>query len=441
MIPSLIIAGLIILNGLFVAAEFAIVGSPRARIEQLAREGNRLAGFVHRVLGNARRQDRYIATAQLGITSASLALGMYGEHLLAEWLARQLEGLGDLRWIPAHSVASVAAVTFLTYLHVVIGEMVPKSLALQTPARVAMVVAVPMRVIELAFYPFVVALNGLGNGLVRLMGIRRTAGGEERYRTADELAFIVAESRAGGLLAREPARVIQELLEFGDLTAGDVLVPRTRMVALPLGADGADVARILETERHTRYPVTDGGPDQIIGVVHVKDLLAALPVDGRLTRDLVREAPFIPATFPLDRILAAMRGARSHLAVVMDEHGGTAGILTLEDLFEEVVGEIGDPGESATLQRAADGSLRAAGTARLDELGEALGREMEHEEVNTVSGLVIATLGRPPLVGDRVRHEGVELEVTAVRDRGVRQVSVLRLPEPEDGQEQEDEDD
>lgn len=426
MIPALIIAGLILLNGLFVAAEFAIVGSPRAAIERRAGEGSRMAGFVHKVLENARQQDRYIATAQLGITSASLALGMYGEHLLAEWLAHQLEALGDLRWIGAHTLASILAVTFLTYLHVVLGEMVPKSLALQTPSGVAMAVAVPMRVIQLIFFPFVAALNGIGNGLIRLMGIRRTAGGEERYRTADELAFIVAESRAGGLLAREPARVIQELLEFGELTAGDVLVPRTRMVALPLGAETAEVARILDSERHTRYPVMDGGPDQIIGVVHVKDLLASLPTTGRLTRELVREAPFIPATLALDQILAAMRGARSHLAVVMDEHGGTAGILTLEDLFEEVVGEIGDPGDTATLQRDAGGTLRAAGTARLDEVGEALGLALEHDEVNTVSGLVIAVLGRPPAVGDRVHYDGIDLEVTAVRDRGVRQVSVAR---------------
>lgn len=195
MIPALIVAGLILLNGVFVAAEFAIIGAPRSSIERAARKGSRLAREVHRVLGDARQQDRYIATAQLGITSASLALGMYGEHLLAEWLAHQLEALGTLRWISAHAVASIAAVAFLTYLHVVLGEMVPKSLALQGPARVAMAISIPMRVIGVAFYPLVVVLNGIGNGILKLAGVERSAEAKESYRTADELSFIVAESR------------------------------------------------------------------------------------------------------------------------------------------------------------------------------------------------------------------------------------------------------
>ena len=422
MIPALIVAVLIVLNGLFVAAEFAIVGAPRMAIERLARKGNRLARFVRKTLRDAREQDRYIATAQLGITSASLALGMYGEHMLAEWIGHQLEGLGALQWIGAHTLASIVAVAFLTYLHVVFGEMVPKSLALQSPALVAMTVAVPMRALELAFYPLVVALNGIGNGVLKLFGVDRTAGGEERYRTADEIAFIVAESRAGGMLAREPALVIQELLEFGDLTAGEVMVPRTRMASIPVGADAAMLAETLREHSHTRYPVIDGTPDEIVGVVHVKDLLKDPGL--RLEAEMVRPALFVPATEPLDEVLAEMRRTQSHMAVVMDEHGGTAGIVTLEDLFEEVVGELGDPAELAAVHRDASG-IRVGGTARLDELGQALGVELEHDEVDTVSGLVLYELGRPPAVGDRITYEGIGLEVTAVRGRGVQEARVL----------------
>lgn len=430
MIPSLIIAGLILLNGLFVAAEFAIIGASRTRIERLARQGNRLARVVRKVLADARKQDRYIATAQLGITSASLALGMYGEHMLAEWLSHRLEALGGLRWISAHAVASIGAVGFLTYLHVVLGEMVPKSLALQAPARVAMGIALPMRGIEVALYPVVVALNGIGNGIVRLLGVDRSAVGEERYRTADDLSFIVGESRAGGLLAREPARIVQELLEFSDLTAGEVMVPRTQVVALPLETDSAHVGRIVDSDRHTRYPVYDGSLDDIVGVVHVKDLLARLRLRGTLDRSMVREVAFVPATEPLDVVLAVLRRTRSHLAVVMDEHGGTAGIVTLEDLFEEVVGDIAEPGEQPVIRRDADGSVSVAGTVRLEELGEALGLVLEHEEVDTVSGLILAKLGRPAGVGDRIEHEAVVLEVSAVRGRGVQEARVVDRPEP-----------
>lgn len=430
MTPVLIVAALILLNALFVAAEFAIVGAPRMAVEQRAREGHRLAKMVNKVVQDAREQDRYIATAQLGITSASLALGMYGEHALAEWLGHQLEVVGGLAWVSVHAVASVLAIAFLTYLHVVLGEMVPKALALQAPVPAAIAVAAPMRVIELAFYPLVVALNGVGNLLLALFGIERTVGGEEAMRTTDEIGFIVAESRAGGLLAHEPARVVQELLEFGELTAGEVMVPRTGMTALPLGADMDTIHALVVEDRHTRYPVHDGDPDRILGVVHVKDLLDALPSRGTLDLEMLREVPFIPATDPLDRVLAVMRRTKAHMAVVMDEHGGTDGIVTLEDLFEEVVGEIGDAAEQSPVRRDAGGTLRVAGTARLDELGEALGLVLEHEEIDTVSGLILATLGRPAVVGDRVEYDGVELEVTAVRGRGVQEVLVVRAQEP-----------
>ncbi|MFP3947294.1 MAG: hemolysin family protein [Gemmatimonadota bacterium] len=434
MIPTLVVASLILLNAVFVAAEFAIVGSPRVSIERSAAEGSRLARLVGRVLRDARRQDRYIATAQLGITSASLALGMYGEHLMAEWLGDQLEALGvfgDLRWISAHAVASAAAVAFLTYLHVVLGEMVPKSLALQSPGKMAMAIAVPMRVMELVLYPLVLILNGIGNGILKILGVERTAVTDERYRTVDELSFIVAESRAQGLLGREPARVVQELLEFSDLTAGEVMVPRTRIVAFPVGATEEEVTAVLRDERHTRFPVHEGDLDNIAGVVHVKDLLQGLGAGGRIDRSLLRELPYVPRTEGLDRVLRAMRRSRSQMAVVMDEHGGTAGIVTLEDLFEEVVGDIADPGEVPPVRKDADGRISVAGTVRLDELGEALDLVLEHEDVDTVSGLVIARLGRPPAIGDRVEFEGVTLEVSAVRGRGVEEARVVGVPVPD----------
>lgn len=430
MIPALIITGLIALNGLFVAAEFAIIGSSRAEVERRARAGDRMAKLVRKVLRDAREQDRYIATAQLGITSASLALGMYGEHMLAEWLLHRFEPIGPIPWLGAHAVASVVAVAFLTYLHVVLGEMVPKSLALQSPGRVATAIALPMRALEFALYPLVAALNGIGNGLLRLFGIERTAHGDESYRTADELSFIVAESRAGGLLAREPARIIQELLEFADLTAGEVMVPRTRVLALRLGSDRDTVGAAVRSQTHTRYPVYDDDLDHVVGVVHVKELLAELRSGGRLEREHVRDVPFLPATETLDRVLATLRRNRAQLAVVMDEHGGTAGILTLEDLFEEVVGDIADSGETPAIRTDPEGRMIVAGTVRLEELGEALDLVLEHEEVDTVSGLVLAVLGRPPMVGDRIEHEGVTLVVSAVRGRGVQEATVLNAPPP-----------
>lgn len=420
-LPVAVIVVLILLNGVFVAAEFAIVGVSRSRVERRARQGNRVARVVRRVLQDRQRQDRFIATAQLGITAASLGLGMYGEHAVAEWIAAGLHdwGWGWERWIAAHSMASVLAVTILTYFHVVIGEMVPKSLALQSPERTAFWVTPLMRTVQLSMYPLVIALDGFANMALRLFGIRRALT-EEHFRTPEEIAYIVRQSGKGGLLRRKSAEVVTELLDFGDLTAGEVMVPRVRVVGVPLGAGRAVLRDVLRQAPHTRYPVYEGTLDTIVGVVHVKEVLGLVGSDGTLSRELLHPVPFIPMTAPMDQVLAVMRRAGPQMAVVMDEHGGTAGILTMEDLFEEVVGEISErPDEVPELVLEAEGRARADGAVRVEEVGEALGVVLEREEVDTVSGLVLTLLGRPARVGDVVVYDHVRFEVVAVRGKGV----------------------
>lgn len=426
LVPVAIISALIILNGLFVAAEFAIVGVSRAEIEQGARRGEPGARLVQWVLSDARRQDRFIATAQLGITAASLGLGMYGEHILAEWIAGWLEGWAG-RWLAAHSVASVLSITILTYFHIVVGEMLPKSLALQHARRSALTIAPIMRAIQLALYPLVVTLNGIGNALLRLAGIDRAHAGVETYRTPEEIAYILRESEAGGVLRRESAAVMQELLKFGELTAVEVMVPRVRVVGVPADATADQLRRIIRSAPHTRYPVYSGNMDSITGVLHVRDVLRQIRDGGPISTQRLHPVPFVPETASLDEVLAAMRHGRSQLAVVMDEHGGTAGILTLEDLFEEVVGDIAElPGDAAEIVAEGGGRLRAAGTARLEDVGEALGQVLENDEVDTVSGLVLSLLGRPPHVGDGVEYDGVRFEVIAVDGHGVSTALVRR---------------
>jgi CBS domain containing-hemolysin-like protein len=420
-----IIFGLITLNGLFVAAEFAIVGAPRASIERLARQGSAQARAVRRILHDARQQDRFIATAQLGITLSSLGLGMYGEHLLAEWLAGHFERLGAGRWIASHTLASIVAVGTLTYFHIVLGEMVPKSLALQKAERTVLRVAPIMRVVQLALFPLVVLLNGIGNGLLSLIGIRREAAGKEQFRRPEELAYLVRETAAGGMLRTESARVVQELFEFGELTAGDVMVPRVGVVGLPLGAGADDLRAALRASSHTRYPVFEGTIDRIVGVAHVKDILRTLRSNGTLTRASIRRAPFVPEAASVDQVLAAMAEAKSQLAVVLDEHGGTAGILTVEDLFEEVVGEFGeDPTARPEMYRDERGRLHVRGTVRLEDVGTAVGATLEHDDVDTTGGLVLALLGQPPRVGSAVEYRGVRFEVTEMEGRGVSEAVV-----------------
>jgi len=426
-IPLLAIAGLILLNGLYVAAEFAIIGAPRTAVARRAAAGHRRARIVLRILEDPRRLDQYIATAQLGITAASIGLGMYGEHVLAEWLGRWLGGLGTLGPVTAHGVASTVAVAALTYVHIVLGEMVPKSLALHYPERTAFAVTPPMLWTRTALYPLVIGLNAVGNALLRAAGIRRTFTGGEQTHTAEELRAIVEQSEAGGLLERQAGKLLHELFEFGELTAGEVMVPRVRIVGLRRSATHQEIAEVLRTARHTRYPVYEHDLDHIVGIVHVKDLLRRQLAGEPLRVDEVRPVPFIPETSTLDAVLDVMRRERSEMVVVLDEHGGTAGLLTTEDLSEEVVGEI-EEGRPATppVWTDAEGRVRAAGTARLDEVGERFGLALDHPDVDTVSGLVLALLDRPPRSRDAVTYGGLRFEVKELAGRGVQECVVTR---------------
>jgi CBS domain containing-hemolysin-like protein len=303
--------------------------------------------------------------------------------------------------------------------------MVPKALALQQSRATALRVTPPMQAFQIAAYPFVVALNGLGNALLRLAGIDRSTASTEHFRTPEELAFVVQESRAGGLLREGAAHVLHELLELGELTAAEVMLPRVHVFGIPAGAGDDLIADLFRREPHARYPVYEESLDNIVGMVHVKDLLRARVRGEPLARAQVRPVAFLPLNASVDDILAAMRKTRSQLVVIMDEHGGTAGIVTLEDVFEEVVGEVtDDTAEPAELRPAGAGRIRAHGTARIDEVATALGIVLDFEDADTVSGLVLALLKRPPLLGDRVVWEEATFEVTAVRGHGVEECIV-----------------
>ncbi len=418
LVPIAIMVALIAANALFVMAEFAIIGAPTVALRRRAEEGDTVAAAAARIQSDPKLQDRFIAAAQLGITAASLGLGMYGEHLLAEWLREALLGLGVGGTLASHAVASVLAVALLTYFHVVLGEMIPKSLALQEPLRTVHWITPPMRHFQRLTYPVVIALNGVGTGILRLFGVRRSESAD-RYRTTEEIEQIVRESEAGGELNPTSAELLRELIDFGELDAAEVMVPRVRMAALEVGSSPAEIGRALTERPHTRYPVFREDLDHVMGAVHVKDLLRLLREERPLGRGDVRPVPFVAETTLLEDVLTAMREARSQLAVVMDEHGGTAGIVTPSDLFEEVVGEIEDEIEKPEIRAAADGAVRAQGTARVAEVGEWLEVPLRHPEVDTVSGLVLALLDRPARVGDEVVYDGVRFRVTTVAGRGV----------------------
>lgn len=425
--PALIILGLIVLNGVFVAAEFALIGVPRHAIESRAARGHRVAKMVSAILNNPRRQDQYIATAQLGITFASLGLGMYGEQVVAAGIEGWLSALGPAARFAEHTVASVMAVAFLTYLHIVFGEMIPKSLALQHAEGTSLWIAPVVSWVRRALFPLVLGLNGLGNALLRIVGIERTP--SHAYHTPEELEAIVEESESAGALDPRSARFMRELLRLRELTTDEIMIPRVRTIGLELGSSSDQLRGGLQHGGYSRYPVFETSLDDIVGFVHVKDLLPVLLAGRTLLRDQVRPVPFVPQSMPADDVVDVMRTSEAQMVVVMDEHGGTAGVITEKDLIDRIIGEIHEDGGQPDLWRDVQGRLHAAGTALLSEVEEEIGIELEYEEVDTVSGLVLTVLEGPPKVGDAIEYAGVRFEVTSVSGHGVANAIVEVLPE------------
>jgi CBS domain containing-hemolysin-like protein len=437
-----IILLLVLLNGLFVAAEFAIIGVRPSRVEQLSAEGNKVARGVLLILDSPRRQDRYIATAQVGITVASLGLGMYGEPQIARFVEPVLERYTGAAIQPAvlHTISFIISLSFVTYLHVVLGEMVPKSIALTTAERAVLWLARPMRAAQMILSPAVVVLNSIGNGLLRLLGVP-PAQGHARLHSPEELGLIVSESAEGGLLNEEEEEMILNIFDFGERQVGQVMTPRRKVQAIPDDMPVEDVLQFVAQSRNSRFPVYEGDLDHVLGILHLKDLLyQKLRSEGTLDiRLLLRPAPAVPEQLPVEKLLAAFKRQRLHMAIVVDEFGGMAGIVTLEDLIEEVVGEVRDEFdvEKEPFTVIEPGTLEVAGNYLLDDLSQHvyLGDEALLPDVETVGGLIVSGLGRPPRLGDELLYpDGVHFTVLDVDGLAVARVRVEYPVPDEDGE-------
>jgi putative hemolysin len=431
----ILVVVLVLMNGFFVATEFAIVAVRRSRLEQLAGEGHPTARAARDVVGHL---DAYIAACQLGITMASLALGWLGEPALAHLVEPPLERLvGTFAPAASHGVAIGVAFALITALHIVIGELAPKGLALQHPEATALWVARPMQFFYLVFRWPISLLNAVGNGVLRLGGLQ-PASGHEMVHTVEELRLLVASSQEAGEVQASEARIASRAFYFADRTAGELMTPRTELEAVSIIATRDQLLRLAATGKHSRVVVYAESLDDIVGVLHVRDLFTALDTpDGRFDlRSLVRPVLFVPESKPADDLLEEMRASRRQLAVVFDEYGGTAGVVTLEDLVESLVGRIeaeppigSEPVPLDGVRPQPDGALLLDGLTRLDEFEELAGLKLNaaiHEEVSTVGGLMMMSLHRIPEVGDEATIGGRTLRVEA-RD-GQRVALVRMLP-------------
>jgi putative hemolysin len=424
---------LVLANGFFVATEFAIVAVRRSRLEQLVQEGRAGAQAAQNVVTHL---DSYIAATQFGITLASLALGWLGEPALAHLLEPPLAVLvGGFAPAAAHGVAIAVAFAIITGLHIVLGELAPKGLALQRPEVTTLWVARPIQLFHALFRWPITALNAIGNGTLKLAGLE-PASGHEMVLSVEELRLLVIGMQRAGVVDQAEARIAQRAFAFGDLTAGALMTPRTELEAVAVNVPQDALFRIAETTRFSRLPVYEDSLDHVIGIVHVRELFKhrnTRPGDFSL-RDLAQPPLLVPETKYAAELLEEMRVRRRHVAIVVDEYGGTAGMITLRDLLEALVGRIEDGPPAAGDVPISDGRLETDGSMLLDGLlrieefeelaGVRLSEEESHEGVETIGGLIPALLGRFPYVGEEVRVGGRRVRVE--RRDGLR-VATVRL--------------
>lgn len=433
-ILTVVVSILIVLNGLYVAAEFCIISLPKIKLEQLAAQGDVNARRYLEVVSNSMSQDRYIAVAQMGITLASLGLGMYGEHTLATMLHPYLLSWGSMSEVMAHSTATLLSLLFLTYWHIVVGEMVPKSLALLHPIPTAKVLWWPMRISGWLLAPLGVILNGLGNMMLRLLGLPVSQDLVTVY-SPEELRMVFDESRDEGLLKPEQAEMLERVIDFGIRPIRQIMVPRTQIVGLPKESTVREALGLLKAEEYSRYPVYDGDRDNITGIVHVKDLFAALRrgEEERPVSELQFSVEYLPESLAMDEALELLRKHNAHFAVVVENRGGTAGIVTAEDLIEELFGEIQDEfdvEEVAQVLAESDG-WKVNGQLSLFDLEAVLDRSVAPvQDAETVAGLLLALHRRVPEVGEVIEHDGLRFEVLDVEQHTVSSCKITVIPEP-----------
>jgi len=406
---------LILLNAFFVAAEYGLVTARRTRIIELHHEGNRRARDVLRITSDP---PRFISAMQLGVTLTSLAIGALGEHALAEVFGN----------VVATVLAVLLAYLLLTFLHVVIGELVPKGIALGHSEGTALFVSAPVRGFFIVFRPLIWFLQRATEIVLRWLGLQ-PPGGEDDVLSEAELRMVVSQSTKGGQIEEQEQEMLYKVFDFADKEASDVMVPRPEVVALSIDLPPEQALEAVMDSPYTRYPVYRESLDDVVGILHVRDLFSALRERGMhevKIEEIVRPAHIVPETKDLAALLAEFRRTNQHMAIVVDEYGEMEGIVTLEDLLEEIVGEIEDefdlPDES--IEQVDDDTIRIDGTFPIDDFNERFRTTLPDEDYHTVAGFVFGLLGRQPEVGDDISHDGMRFDVLEVDGSRINKIAV-----------------
>jgi CBS domain containing-hemolysin-like protein len=423
---------LLLLNGFFVGAEFALIAARRSKIEQLAEEGSKRATVA---LRSVKELSLMLAGAQLGITMASLGLGAVAEPAIAHLIEGGLDSVIHLSPAVLHGVSFVLALTIVIFFHMVIGEMAPKNIAIAEPEKTALWLAAPFRFYTTLFRPFIWFLNVLANVGVRAFGVE-PRDEIENIHSSSEIGLLISESARGGVIDKFEHRLLSGAIAFSERDAASVMVPRTDLIAIPHIATPNEVEQLVLESGHSRFPIFVKNLDTIIGFFHARDLLNITDEDRDrpLPRKFMRKMLVVPESLKLHPLLFQMRGNRQHFALVLDEHGGTAGIVTLEDLLEELVGEIRDEYDVTELgiERITDNRFIIPGTLHVGEAITRLDMELPEGEYETIAGFLMDRLGRIPRQRDVVAHRQWKFRVLSMHRRRVVQVLAERIPRSSD---------
>lgn len=427
-----VILFLLFVNAFFVAAEFSLVKIRRTRLEQLSNEGSGIAKLAIKMLDNV---NEMLAAAQLGVTVASIGLGWVGEATTVKLIEPLITMIPNINpSVTSHAIAVPISFFLVTMFHVVLGEQLPKCMSIQYPEKTVYIIAKPMHLSMIIFKPFVWLLTISGNAILKLFNICDTSAAQLAHST-EELDLIVDASLDQGVLNETEAEIIHNMFKFSDLTAKQVMIPRTDIVCLPYDITFEELKTITLENQYTRYPVYKDTMDKVIGFIHVKDVYSQSVSEKEFSIDnLLRPILLIPETMTLDNLIIEFKKRRLQLAIVVDEFGGTSGIITLEDVLEEIIGEVQDEfdEEESNIKQIGENKYAANGMMRTDEIAEFFELDEEkfdEEDIETIAGLVVKLLGRIANVGDEVEFNGLKFTVDEIDGARVTKLIIEKLPE------------
>ena len=429
------VALMIFVNGVYVAAEFSTVAARKTRISHLAGQGNRMAQAMMPIIHDSHMLDKYVAACQLGITISSLVLGAYGQNVIAIRLVGPLATLFErlnmetaVAETAAHSIAVTGVLLFLTFLQVIMGELFPKSVAVQHPEAVAMGVVVPMKVSLSIFRPLIWLFNGSGMLLLRLLG--RPTESNPQAHSPEEIELLVTESHEVGLLDDRERQMLRNAFRLRDLTARHVMLHRTKLVAASVDSNVYDIICQAMESGLSRIPLYRESIDDIVGFVHVKDLFRLYVHEEENIQKIIRQIIYVPESLPAAEVWEKLAKGNHYLAIVFDEYGGTSGLVTFEDLIEEIFGELQDEfdDEMALVSRDKEGRIHLRGDLLVSDVNEYLELNLPQETADTLSGLIFSETGGSPIIGDEVIIGETVLRVESMEDLGVQEISIKLAP-------------